>query len=88
MRLDKLPARGDFAAHQRGEDGVRLLGIVHGDPEHDAVIGVHRRVPELLGIHFTKTFVALDVDLAFFGSGGLLAFLFRRVRIGRVYGVI
>ena len=60
VALDELAARLDLIAHQRRED------LVGGDRVFDAHLheptrlGIHGRVPELLGVHLAEAFVALD----------------------------
>src|SRR3954467_2008 len=58
--LDELAARLDDIAHQAGENLVGDVGLSDFDPKQRAVGGVERGLPQLLGVHFAKTFVALD----------------------------
>ena len=39
-------------------------GVFEVHPQQRARGGVHGRVPQLLGVHFTQTLVALDLELA------------------------
>ena len=78
--LDELAAWPDVLAHEHGEDGVGLDSVVNGDLLEGTVFGVHRRVPKLVVVHLTETFVALRMDLvlvaAAVGVDELLALLF------------
>src|SRR5690349_301293 len=58
--LDELAAGRDLVAHEEGEEGVGLGGVADVHLEEPAVVGVHRRFVELLGVHFPETLVALD----------------------------
>jgi hypothetical protein len=51
---------GDLVAHQEREEGVGLGGVVDGDLEQPALLGVHRRLEELLRVHLPEALVALD----------------------------
>ena len=62
MGLDKLLAGLHLVAHKDIEEAVGLLGVVNGHLFHRPGLRVHRRVPQLLGIHFAKTLVALNID--------------------------
>src|SRR5271156_6895370 len=57
---DKASACFDILAHQDGEQLVGGSGVVEGDLAQHPHRGVHRGFPQLLGIHFAQTFVALD----------------------------
>lgn len=60
MRFDKLAARGNLLAHKHGKSpvGLRRVGQVH--LLQHTVLRIHRRFPELLRIHLSKTFVTLE----------------------------
>ena len=58
--LDELAARLDHVAHQPREDLVGDVGLRDFDPKQRAVGRIERRFPQLLGVHFAKTLVALD----------------------------
>ena len=58
----EFAARLDDVAHEDAEELVGFDGVLHLDAVDDAVLGVHRRLPELLGVHLAEPFVALDVD--------------------------
>ena len=64
VALNELAARLYLITHQNGEDFVRLCGIARRDLQHDAGLRVHGRLPKLLGVHFTKAFVALNIVAA------------------------
>src|SRR5688572_16961223 len=58
--FDELAAWLDLVAHECGEHLVRF-GVVFGAHLHQrAVVRVHRRVPERVGIHLAETLVAVD----------------------------
>jgi hypothetical protein len=61
--LDVLTARFDGVAHEDGEHLVGFDGVVlvHLHAEELAGGGIHRRVEELLGVHFTETLESLDL---------------------------
>jgi hypothetical protein len=50
--FDELAARFDIFAHQRGENILGSYRVLEFHLQQRARIGVHGRVPELLGIHF------------------------------------
>src|SRR5512133_3825120 len=47
-------------SHQGLEDLIGLIRIRDIDLAEDPVLRVHGRVPELVGVHLTKTLVPLD----------------------------
>ena len=61
MFLDIFAARLDIVAHQKREHALGFDGILHRDLNHLAAFGVHRRFPQLMGVHFTQTFVTLNL---------------------------
>ena len=61
--LNKLPSRLDLLAHQDAERLVRTLGILDFDLHDDAVVGVHRGLPQLVGVHLAQTLEPGDIDL-------------------------
>ena len=58
---DEVLARRDVAAHEQVEDPLGLLGVVDRDPAQGAVLRVHRRLGELVGVHLPEALVPLDV---------------------------
>ena len=50
------------SVNMRSASTFRFDGILHRDLDHLAPFGIHRGLPELMGVHFTKTFVALDLE--------------------------
>src|SRR3954452_24687631 len=60
---DERPARVDVLAHEDREQLVRGGGVVQGDPQQHPVARVHRRLPQLLGVHLAQALVALDALL-------------------------
>src|SRR3954463_5285352 len=51
LGLDEVLPRRDLLAHQHREDRVRGDGVVDLGAEERPRLGVHRRLPELLGVH-------------------------------------
>ncbi len=66
MRLDERFARSDVGAHKHIEDFVGFSRVVDGNLLENAARRIHGRLPELFGVHFTETFVTLDVDFGRF----------------------
>src|SRR5262245_47844169 len=58
--FNEASARLDLVAHQHGEDFVGLDRVVDPDLQERAFFGVHRRLPQLLRVHFAQAFVALN----------------------------
>src|SRR5262249_40808632 len=56
-------ARLDLIAHEDGEDFVGLDRVVDPDLQERAFFGVHRRLPQLLRVHFAQAFVALNLQI-------------------------
>lgn len=68
MFFDELASRGNLVAHQHREYAVGFGSVVDGYFAQNPGVWVHRGFPQLMGVHFTETFVALDVyALAHFG---------------------
>src|SRR5204863_9430820 len=63
LGLDELLARLDPLAHEPGEDLVGLGGVVDLDPQEHPRLGVHRRVPELVGVHLAEALEPLDAQV-------------------------
>ena len=61
--LDELPPRLNLIAHQQREDFIRRHCVLWRNLHHRAGLGVHGRLPQLLGAHFAQAFVALNVRL-------------------------
>ncbi len=59
----KSRARLDLLAHELGEHVVRLGGVVDVHPQQRARGGVHRRLPELVGVHLAEALEALDGEV-------------------------
>src|SRR5579875_739333 len=57
---DKAPPGVDVLAHQDGEQLVSRGGVIEGDPPQHPDRGIHCGFPQLLGVHLTEPFVALD----------------------------
>src|SRR5947209_1838967 len=60
--LDILPTGADRLAHQDREECVRGGGILDCDLLQNSSLGVHRRLPQLLGVHLPETLVSLERD--------------------------
>ncbi len=50
----------DLLAHQHREDLVGGRGILAVDPQQGPRLGVHRRLPELVGVHLAEALEPLD----------------------------
>ncbi len=60
--LDEEAARLDLVAHQHREElvgGVRVLDV---DPHHQPLRRIHRRLPQLLGVHLAEALEARELD--------------------------
>ncbi len=64
--LNEAAAGLDLISHQDRECLVGLFGVLNGDADDDAVLGVHGGLPQLLGVHLTKAFVAVDLGAGHF----------------------
>ena len=62
--LDELPPRLHFVAHQRREDLVGADRVLDLHAQHAAHGRIHRRFPQLAGIHLAEPLVALAADRA------------------------
>ena len=62
MSLDEALAGRHRATHQHVEGLVGPDSVVDGHLEQCALVGVHRRVPKLLGVHLAQALVALDLE--------------------------
>jgi hypothetical protein len=58
--LDELSPWRDLVAHQDREQIIRSHFVFDSNLQQPTPLGVHRRLPQLIGIHFTKTLVALN----------------------------
>ena len=58
--FDEFAAALDVFAHQRGENLFALDGVFKAYLEQRALLGVHGRLGELLGIHLAQAFITLD----------------------------
>mmetsp|Transcript_5464 Transcript_5464/g.15621 ORF Transcript_5464/g.15621 Transcript_5464/m.15621 type:complete len:280 (+) Transcript_5464:1051-1890(+) len=58
--LDELSARGNLVAHEQGEDGRGLGGVLHGEALQGTLAGVHGGVPQLARHHLPQPLKALD----------------------------
>src|SRR5690606_36739763 len=60
VALDELAAGLHVLAHQDREQVVGLRRVVQGDLAEDAVLLVHGRAAQLLGVNLTEALEALD----------------------------
>src|SRR5690606_36478437 len=60
IALDEGPALLDVLPHEEREDLISASRVLQGDPQHQALVGVHRGLPQLVGVHLTETLVTLD----------------------------
>ena len=63
--LDKFTTRRHVITHQHREYTVSLGCVLDIHLTQDTRFGIHRRLPQLLCIHLTKTSVSLNMDLCF-----------------------
>src|SRR5919112_4761202 len=54
VALDERPALLDVLAHQHGEHLVGLRRVLEGDLQQEPVVGVHRGLPQLVGVHLAE----------------------------------
>jgi len=62
MVLNEVPAFFHIAAHQDTKEPVGLAGIVNPDAQQGTSLRIHRRIPQLVGVHLTQTFEAFYLD--------------------------
>ena len=60
--FDKLAARLHVIAHQISEDALGFQLIFHAHLQQRTLLGVHRGLPKLVGIHFAQTLEALHCE--------------------------
>src|SRR5665811_859250 len=63
VALDEAAPALDVLAHEDREDLVCGRGVVQGDLKKDAVVRVHRGLPQLLVVHLAQTLVTLDAGV-------------------------
>src|SRR5207302_3004882 len=63
--LDEHPSRLDLIAHEDREELLGADGVFDRHLQQAPRLGVHGRIPELLGVHFTEALVALDGEALF-----------------------
>ena len=64
MALDERFARLTSSPISAVNSSSAFIGILYRHREDGAALRVHRRLPELLGVHLAEALVALDVDPA------------------------
>src|SRR3990172_13316209 len=62
---DKLFALFYLIAHKYGKDFIGFYCILNLSKKEGSFLRVHCGIPKLLRVHFTKSFVALDVNSLF-----------------------
>src|SRR3989338_10353675 len=65
MTLNETLARGNINAHQHVKHHVGLLCVFYRDKFQNPAGRVHGRLPQLFGVHFSQTFVALNGEFGF-----------------------
>src|SRR3954449_5842502 len=60
LGLDEVLARPDLLAHKHREDRIGLGRVVDLGPKQCPRLGVHRRIPELVGVHLAEALEPLD----------------------------
>src|SRR5687767_10367385 len=65
---DEALAGSDLLTHEHREDLIGERGVLRIDAQQRARLGIHRRLPELVGVHLAKALEALhrqvlDVEL-------------------------
>jgi hypothetical protein len=60
--LNKAFAGSNIAAHEDVKNFVGGSGVVNGYLFHEARAWIHGGSPQLIGVHFSETFVALNID--------------------------
>src|SRR3989344_1728009 len=65
MGLNELSAWSDLRSHERRKHRIRFLCIFDENLQHNAAAWIHGGFPQLLGVHFSKTFVSLNIVLGF-----------------------
>src|SRR6266705_192598 len=60
--LDVLPAGLDGFTHEDGEQGIRGRGVLDRDLLQETAGRIHRRLPELVGVHLPEALVPLVYD--------------------------
>ena len=59
--LDELAPRFDGVAHQRREEAVGGVRVLDVDADQQPLRRVHRRLPELLGVHLAEALEAREL---------------------------
>ena len=62
MCLNELTTRTDFVAHKHRENSVGLAGVFYRHLLYGSAVRVHSGFPKLVVVHFTKTFVSLNLQ--------------------------
>src|ERR1700735_1561410 len=65
MRLDKITPWGHLIPHQHAKDPVGFGRTFDRYLLQGPRIRIHRGIPKLITVHFTKTFVTLHRDTVF-----------------------
>ncbi len=70
--LDELTAGLYVVTHEHGEDLVGFGCILYCHLLQEAALRIHCRLPQLFGVHLTKSFVALGMDACSFLTVAIL----------------
>ena len=62
MLLNEIPSRFNVIAHQGIKQRISHDRIFDGHLKHGTALWIHRRLPQLSGIHLAETFVTLYVN--------------------------
>src|SRR3989338_4980351 len=65
VRLDERFSRRNVRSHQHVKYHICLLRIFDGDQFQNPASGIHRRLPQLIRIHLTQSFISLHRYLCF-----------------------
>src|SRR3989338_186589 len=79
VRLDEGFSGGNVSAHQHVKNLVRFGGILYIYLLQNTTSWIHSRLPKLFGVHFSKTFVSLNIRLL--GPFSRFRFRFFLIRI-------
>ena len=68
----KFPPWLNLVAHELGKQVIGFAGVFNPDPEHGPFFRVHGCFPELIRVHLSQTFIALNAEqfMAQFRQGG------------------
>ena len=88
VAFDELAAWCHVLAHEHRENAVGIGCVAYAHLLEYAVGRVHGGFAQLLGVHFTKTFVSLQLDLTFVATGISVDELAHLLVVPAVFGVV